>query len=938
MRFIEETEAAWSAEQLAAAEREIEEQKREWEENRLAALRKEEERRKGNAEEDSEMLTFSREDSTNQVRTKKSRRRRGKSFVAHGKDSSVSGRLDDSSVRVKRTRSFSEKLKSDTEEKCDDEIKGRRTKRNSVTDCDKVEPKKLNVDAKTNKRIRGKSISQDDCKLVKSKCDGKKRRCRRKTVNCDTTPTTITTETSDLQEKQEIKQEIDDSVDNKESDTPNEIVDCVNQGIKTPEAGETTAGIEVDKDVDIETVEEKLTPVRNNNSLIESMSQKLAYKMSTPKNNNLVDPTIENLDLLSNDLNNHVENSDKSDIENIDNESELSSSSSDDNLPLKSPKIIANKVDEDSPRTRSHGRVKINLWTLDVSPVLPGVKPVGRNNMPFLKSKNNKPKIVNRCDNGKRSLKAQTDKSSDIIVCPETQKERNMIENCIKNEVSVLVTDIAASETTVVNSVLTSLNPETKVSNVDTKLPNVDTNVSDADTKVSNVDMADTKVSDDETKVSKADMKVSDADPNVLNVDMADTKVSTADAKVSNSDVNISNADSIVSNSDMDVSNSDINLSNSDAKVSNSEVKLSYSAKKAVKKIRTLRLKKTNQKDTLDNWLKTGESRKRKMSLESDSESPKKVLKSTNESKDLEKCNENCSENISGNKLDVSDAEIIAQIENDSATENKSAARKRCESDNEAGRKSKKLGRPRKHNVSDSETNKKKNISDDEENSDSETNRKIMTTLTKEMNDKKNSPERKIKTRLRRSFDINKKEDSSESKNCLTRKSSIDENELLKSVVRLTRIDSLTPPIEEKNPESDPKLKKVDENAKNDNEPLKSVIKLTRIDEIFPEKCPIKKLKQINRLVNYTDSESDNSEDSNSALFAKYSAKLRSETKVASSDDSDLETIKNTTNKDRGVLNDVESKRSIRSTRNLQILQVDGHRRDKFDSSNGAIT
>ncbi|XP_073971581.1 domino helicase isoform X3 [Rhodnius prolixus] len=39
MRFVEETETVWSAEQLAAAEAEIEQQKREWEQGRLAALR-----------------------------------------------------------------------------------------------------------------------------------------------------------------------------------------------------------------------------------------------------------------------------------------------------------------------------------------------------------------------------------------------------------------------------------------------------------------------------------------------------------------------------------------------------------------------------------------------------------------------------------------------------------------------------------------------------------------------------------------------------------------------------------------------------------------------------------------------------------------------------------------------------------------------------------
>lgn len=68
MRFIEETEAAWSAEQLAAAEAEIEQQKREWEEERLAALRLQEEEDERNAVEASEeLLTFSREDAQNQV-------------------------------------------------------------------------------------------------------------------------------------------------------------------------------------------------------------------------------------------------------------------------------------------------------------------------------------------------------------------------------------------------------------------------------------------------------------------------------------------------------------------------------------------------------------------------------------------------------------------------------------------------------------------------------------------------------------------------------------------------------------------------------------------------------------------------------------------------------------------------------------------------------
>lgn len=76
MKFIEQTESAWSAEQLAAAARQIEEQKREWEEQQMAAMREEEERRQRELEEENEMITYTREDATNQVSFKHRRNTR----------------------------------------------------------------------------------------------------------------------------------------------------------------------------------------------------------------------------------------------------------------------------------------------------------------------------------------------------------------------------------------------------------------------------------------------------------------------------------------------------------------------------------------------------------------------------------------------------------------------------------------------------------------------------------------------------------------------------------------------------------------------------------------------------------------------------------------------------------------------------------------------
>lgn len=67
MKFVEDTEAAWSAEQLAAAEAEIEQQKREWELGRLQVLKEEADRHTRVTDDDEQLLTFSHEDAHNQV-------------------------------------------------------------------------------------------------------------------------------------------------------------------------------------------------------------------------------------------------------------------------------------------------------------------------------------------------------------------------------------------------------------------------------------------------------------------------------------------------------------------------------------------------------------------------------------------------------------------------------------------------------------------------------------------------------------------------------------------------------------------------------------------------------------------------------------------------------------------------------------------------------
>ena len=75
MTFLEQTDS-WSAKQLAEAEAEIERQKRDWEMNRQANAREEEQRRRSLLDDPEPMLTYSREDASNQVNSGNKRSRR----------------------------------------------------------------------------------------------------------------------------------------------------------------------------------------------------------------------------------------------------------------------------------------------------------------------------------------------------------------------------------------------------------------------------------------------------------------------------------------------------------------------------------------------------------------------------------------------------------------------------------------------------------------------------------------------------------------------------------------------------------------------------------------------------------------------------------------------------------------------------------------------
>lgn len=116
MRFVEATGAAWTAEQLRAAEAELEAQKREWEANRLAAMQKEEQLLKQETEAE-ELLTYSRKDASNQVNTTKqdqtslSKRTAPSTSGAGAAGVSIGGGFDELGIRLTKNNKRDKRFK-----------------------------------------------------------------------------------------------------------------------------------------------------------------------------------------------------------------------------------------------------------------------------------------------------------------------------------------------------------------------------------------------------------------------------------------------------------------------------------------------------------------------------------------------------------------------------------------------------------------------------------------------------------------------------------------------------------------------------------------------------------------------------------------------------------------------------------------------------------
>lgn len=328
MRFVEETGGSWTAEQLRAAEAEIEQQKREWEANRLAAIKKEEEEQKRAADED-EMLTYSREDAQNQVNNNKFSKRnpvnrrllKVKQSDRHGivKNKRVKGRI----AARQTIRSVAQNA-----------LGPRRALRNNS--------KSLSSLAQSHLPNSGKKI--DETKQLASASTSTKRNVSIRL-------------SSRLNKQAEQNDESMVSSDDEPLVDPNK-----NNGVATNSHGKTTK-------TDNEHVGEQseCSDQRHSEEFDDSECSLDVMVDST-------DPQESDEETAGDDDEHEstTVQSDDSAMSCDDTDTDVTTQKSLLNNTLKDSLEPNHQIDVNSPRsTRSHGRIKINLWTLDESQNLP---------------------------------------------------------------------------------------------------------------------------------------------------------------------------------------------------------------------------------------------------------------------------------------------------------------------------------------------------------------------------------------------------------------------------------------------------------------------------------------------------------------------------------------------------------------------------------------
>lgn len=382
MRFVEETGGSWTAEQLRVAEAEIEQQKREWEANRLAALKKAEEDAKRAEEEENDLLTYSREDAKNQVNNKSLKRKpvnRRLLSIKRGSSMNKNRNRRRMGMQAKREQTFST----------------RRVLRNNqsvaVVTPTKPEPSSntSSIKASDNRRPMAnvkRSVSTSP-KKNEQLCAKRARRSEPKmNVSSD-------------DEDEEAASDNDQMKNNHASTNGS---DCGGGDSDQPKSEEFN-----DSECSLDVMVDSTDPPDSDDSA------QSTYSTSSE------DEDGDDEDGNGND------DDDDDDVDGTDMEHEHSK----ENLNSTTVSDVGGPIDVNSPRTRSAGRVKINLWTLDVSQILPELR---------AKRTRGKNSSGNNLDASTTSMDGDGDDDEQEHDGDEHHRDDNAMENDEQNDNSAL--------------------------------------------------------------------------------------------------------------------------------------------------------------------------------------------------------------------------------------------------------------------------------------------------------------------------------------------------------------------------------------------------------------------------------------------------------------------------------------------------------------------
>jgi hypothetical protein len=315
MKFVEESGGNWSASQLKAAELEIEQQKREWEEKRLVQLEQEALERQKAEKENNELLTYSREDALNKVNIKSDKK-------------SILGKRKSESANQSQSQRASQRNKNSSN--------GTVTRNGIIKENDSHDnSNSSSVSAKE----KVPKAPQKDADLSSSSAAAIKRATRQNTSLPEENSSQIRSNSKHpaMLPRRAMSRKSDRSSSSKSKKTP---VRSISESTRS-------------------------TSISRQTSVLDDSDSECSLDV-------MID---------SNDVN----DSDSNSNHNAKVESNFDSTSQDDDTMINDDSTITDETtiertprnhddkskSTSSPRTRSRGTVKINLWTLDDSPILP---------------------------------------------------------------------------------------------------------------------------------------------------------------------------------------------------------------------------------------------------------------------------------------------------------------------------------------------------------------------------------------------------------------------------------------------------------------------------------------------------------------------------------------------------------------------------------------